>query len=106
MQTQSQSEAGDGRRCTAQRAIDITFDGRGGRMIGLGFINGILKVLTLGLYSFWAKTEVRRRIWSATRLNGEPLSYTGTGKELFLGFLDRVWRGAVAGDADRRCRRQ
>lgn len=67
--------------------IDISFDGRGGRMIGLGFINGVLKVLTLGLYSFWAKTEVRRRIWSATRFNGEPLSYTGTGKELLLGFL-------------------
>ena len=30
---------------------------------------------------------MRRRIWSAIRLNGEPLEYTGTGKELFLGFL-------------------
>jgi uncharacterized membrane protein YjgN (DUF898 family) len=67
--------------------IDITFHGGGSRMIGLGLINGILKVLTLGLYGFWAKTEVRRRIWGALRLNGEPLSYTGTGKELFLGFL-------------------
>ena len=67
--------------------VAITFDSRGGRMIGLGFINGILKLLTLGLYSFWGKTEVRRRIWSATRLSGEPLAYTGTGKELFLGFL-------------------
>lgn len=72
---------------TAKEPVDISFDGRGGQMIGLGFINGVLKVLTLGLYSFWAKTEVRRRIWSATRFNSEPLSYTGTGKELFLGFL-------------------
>jgi uncharacterized membrane protein YjgN (DUF898 family) len=67
--------------------INITFEGRGDRMIGLGAINGLLKVVTLGIYSFWAKTEIRRRIWSAVRLNGEPLAYTGTGKELFLGFL-------------------
>ncbi len=68
-------------------AIDITFDSRGDRLFGLGLINGLLKILTLGIYSFWGKTEVRRRIWSFTRLNGEPLEYTGTGKELFLGFL-------------------
>ena len=71
----------------ARVPIEITFRGSSGPMIGLGFINGVLKVLTLGLYSFWAKTEVRRRIWSATRLNGEPITYTGTGKELLLGFL-------------------
>ncbi len=47
----------------------------------------MLKLLSLGLYSFWGKTEVRKRLWSFTRLNGEPLEYTGTGKELFLGFL-------------------
>ncbi len=56
-------------------------------LIGLSLVNFLLKVGTLGLYSFWAKTEVRKRIWSAVRLNGEPLTYTGTGKELFVGFL-------------------
>lgn len=56
-------------------------------MIGLSFVNLLLKLLTLGIYQFWGKAEVRRRIWSAIRLNGEPLQYTGTGKELFLGFL-------------------
>lgn len=56
-------------------------------MIGLCIKNFLLKIVTLGIYGFWGKTEVRRRIWSAARLNGEPLQYTGTGKELFLGFL-------------------
>lgn len=69
------------------KTLDITFDNRGERLIGLGAVNGILKLLSLGLYSFWGKTEVRKRLWSFTRLNGEPLEYTGTGKELFLGFL-------------------
>lgn len=67
--------------------IDISFDNRGDRLIGLGAINGLLKLVSLGIYGFWAKTEVRKRLWSFTRLNGEPLEYTGTGKELFLGFL-------------------
>lgn len=55
--------------------------------IGISIVNFILRILTLGIYHFWGKTEVRRRIWSAVRLNGEPLEYTGTGWELFLGFL-------------------
>lgn len=56
-------------------------------MIGLSIVNFCLRIMTLGIYQFWGKTEVRRRIWSAARINGEPLHYTGTGKELFLGFL-------------------
>jgi uncharacterized membrane protein YjgN (DUF898 family) len=56
-------------------------------MVGLSFVNYFLRIITLGIYHFWGKTEVRRRVWSAVRLNGEPLQYTGTGKELFLGFL-------------------
>ena len=50
-------------------------------------VNLLLRVLTLGIYHFWAKTEVRKRIWSAIRINDEPLTYTGRGMELFLGFL-------------------
>ena len=57
---------------------------------GLGqiaFLNFLLTVLTLTIYRFWAKTNVRRHIWSCVHINGEPLEYTGRGSELFLGFL-------------------
>lgn len=56
-------------------------------LYGLSAYNYIMRILTLGVYHFWGKTEVRKRIWSAVRLDGEPLEYTGTGRELFLGFL-------------------
>lgn len=56
-------------------------------MVGVSIANFLLRILTLGIYHFWGKTEVRRRIWSAIRLNGEPLTYTGTGGELFFGFV-------------------
>src|ERR1043166_7294199 len=58
-----------------------------GGFAGLSFLNGVLRILTLGVYHFWGKTEVRQRIWSAVRIDGEPLDYRGTGAELFRGFL-------------------
>ena len=57
---------------------------------GLGWLsvkNFLLNIITLGIYRFWAKTDVRRHIWSCVHINNEPLEYTGTGSELFLGFL-------------------
>jgi uncharacterized membrane protein YjgN (DUF898 family) len=51
----------------------------------LSLSNFGLQLATLGVYIFWAKTEARRRVWSAVRIDGEPLSYSGTGKEMALG---------------------
>jgi len=58
-----------------------------GGMIALSFINFALKIVTLGIYHFWALTETRKRIWSGVRFNGQSLTYTGTGLELMLGLL-------------------
>lgn len=55
--------------------------------LGLSLKNGLLNLVTLTLYRFWGKTEVRRRVWATTELNGEPFEYTGRGVELFIGFL-------------------
>jgi len=65
----------------------ITWTPPPGGFVGLSLINGLLRVLTLGVYHFWGKTEVRQRIWSAVRIDGEPLEYRGTGGELFRGFI-------------------
>lgn len=46
-----------------------------------------MRIITFGIYHFWGKTEERKRIWSAMRLNGEPLHYHGLGKELFVGMF-------------------
>ncbi len=55
--------------------------------LGLSLKNGLLNLITLTLYRFWGKTEVRRRIWASTYVNDDPLEYTGRGVELFVGFL-------------------
>lgn len=54
------------------------------RLLLRNFIYGLL---TLGFYRFWARTNLRRYLWGAVRLQDEPLDYTGTGRELFLGFI-------------------
>lgn len=65
----------------------VRFGGKGGEYFGILFGNFILSILTLGVYSFWGKAKARRYIWSRTSIMGEPLEYTGTGKELFISFL-------------------
>src|SRR5262249_17410972 len=55
--------------------------------LGLSLLNGLLRILTLGVYHFWGKTEVRQRIWSAVRIDGEPLESRGPGAELLRGFV-------------------
>jgi len=49
--------------------------------------NLLLTVITLGIYRFWARTRLRRYFWSNIAVSGEPIEYTGTGRELFVGFL-------------------
>mgnify|MGYP003383171532 CR=1 FL=1 len=71
----------------AGEPADLRWAGSPWELTGLSFINFLLSMVTLGIYSFWGKTEVRRRIWSSIRLQGEPFHYTGTGRELLLGFL-------------------
>ena len=56
-------------------------------LLKLTIMNLLLNIVTLWFYRFWAKTHVRKHIWSCVHINGEPLEYTGTGMELFKGFL-------------------
>lgn len=71
---------------SAGEAIRIEYVPRQG-LFALSLINFLLGLLTLTLYRFWAKTNVRRHIWSCVHINGQPLEYTGRGIELFLGAL-------------------
>ncbi|MFY8106151.1 MAG: DUF898 family protein [Elstera sp.] len=59
----------------------------GGSLAGITFKNALLNIPTLGIWSFWAKTRVRRYLWSNIQIAGDPLHYTGTGFELFKGAI-------------------
>ena len=61
--------------------------GTGGPLFKLYFVTSVLTVLTLGIYRFWAKTRIRKYIWSSVSGDDDSFEYTGTGLEKFLGFL-------------------
>lgn len=53
----------------------------------IAFTNLLLTIVTLGIYAFWARARTRRYLWSRTRFIDDRLHWTGTGLELFLGYL-------------------
>lgn len=65
----------------------LQYDGRLGALYWIFFKNLLLNIITLTIYRFWGKTNVRRYAWSHTSLQGERFEYTGRGGELFIGFL-------------------
>ncbi len=69
------------------KAPTITFDASRGSFFRLLLVNSALTLITIGVYRFWARTRIRRFMWHHVRIMGDPLEYTGTGAELFLGFL-------------------
>jgi uncharacterized membrane protein YjgN (DUF898 family) len=77
----------------------LTYDGKIGELYGIFIKNLLLQIITLGIYRFWATTNTRRYIWSRMRFQGERFEYTGTGGELFKGFLlaIAIMIGAIVG---------
>ena len=65
----------------------FVYDGKLGELYGIFLVNVLLGVVTLGFYRFWGRTRMRRYIWSHVSFDGDPFEYTGTGGELFVGFL-------------------
>jgi uncharacterized membrane protein YjgN (DUF898 family) len=53
----------------------------------IAFTNLLLTIATLGIYRFWATTRERRYLWSRTEFIDDSLEWTGTGAEMFKGFL-------------------
>ncbi|WP_176592726.1 YjgN family protein [Sphingobium sp. EM0848] len=65
----------------------FAFEGNWRAYAPIAFTNLLLTIVTLGIYRFWATTRTRRYLWANTRFIDDRLEWTGTGKELFLGFL-------------------
>ena len=73
------SEAGEHRR--------LYFRGNAGSLFGIHIINILLTLVTLGIYSFWAKVKMRKYLLSQTEFERDRFAYHGTGKELLEGSL-------------------
>ena len=67
--------------------VRLRFIGRSGDYWRLMIRGAALQAITLGIYRFWLFTDMRRFLWSATRVADETPEYTGTATELLIGFL-------------------
>ncbi len=65
----------------------MSFSGRGGEFFGMLVKGSLFMIPTFGFYRFWLITKLRRHLWANTQVAGETFEYTGTAKELLIGFL-------------------
>jgi uncharacterized membrane protein YjgN (DUF898 family) len=65
----------------------IHFTGNWREYLPIAATNALLIICTLGVYRFWATARQRRYLWSRTQVIDDTLEWTGTGKEMFIGFL-------------------
>ncbi len=63
------------------------FHGDGGTLFGIHLKNFLLTVVTLGIYSFWARANVRQYLYAQTSVGGDRFAYHGSGGELFKGWI-------------------
>ncbi len=65
----------------------LSFFGKGGDFFKIKIVNIIFSILTLGLYYPWAKAKTLSYLYSHTSFEDQPFAFTGTGKEMFKGFI-------------------
>ena len=65
----------------------IEFTGTASEYWGIWIVNLLLSVMTLGVYSAWAKVRRKKYFLNSTHFDGISLNYHATGGQLFVGRL-------------------
>lgn len=65
----------------------VRFEGSGAEYFLIFLKHVFLTVVTLGIYFAWAKSERRAFVWKSLSFHGHAFRYTGTGLELFKGYM-------------------
>lgn len=63
------------------------FDGRAGEYFGIWIVNVLLTIVTLGIYSAWAKVRTQRYFYANTRLAGSSFDYLADPLRILKGRL-------------------
>ncbi len=63
------------------------FTGNAGEYFRIWLVNIALTILTLGIYTPWARVRTRRYFYQHTRVFGEPFDYLADPRKILLGFL-------------------
>ena len=68
----------------------VTFTGQAGEYFRIWIVNLTLTIITLGIYSAWAKVRRRRYFYGNTLIDGEPFEYHGQPVAILKGRLIAV----------------
>ena len=69
------------------RRLPVQFTGRAGEYFGIWIVNVVLTLLTLGIYSAWAKVRTERYFYGNTRIDGSAFEYLATPIQILKGRL-------------------
>lgn len=69
------------------RSVPVDFHGKGGEYFGIWIVNVALTILTLGIYSAWAKVRNKRYFYGNTDIDGASFEYLATGGQILKGRL-------------------
>ncbi|EDP58168.1 YjgN family protein [Vibrio sp. AND4] len=65
----------------------ISFKGKGGEFFGIWIVNILLSVITLGIYSAWAKVRTKRYFYGNTYIDGDNFEYHAEPMQILKGRL-------------------
>lgn len=65
--------------------LPFTFTGNAGEYFGIWIVNILLSVVTLGIYSAWAKVRNKRYFYGNTKLDGSSFAYLASPVQILKG---------------------
>lgn len=63
----------------------VLFHGKAGEYFGIWIVNLLLSILTLGIYSAWAKVRTNKYFYQNTEIAGRRFDYHATGMRILIG---------------------
>jgi uncharacterized membrane protein YjgN (DUF898 family) len=75
---------------TAERIIRPEFTGSAGEYFRIWIVNLFFTLITLGIYSAWAKVRKKRYFYGSTRLDGDTFDYFASPKTILKGRIVAV----------------
>ena len=69
----------------AKRKVPVIFSGQAGQFFGIWIVNILLSIVTLGIYSAWAKVRTQQYFYGNTKVDGHVFSYLATPMQILKG---------------------
>ncbi len=75
---------------TTMQRHTFKFKGDGAEFLGIWIVNILLSILTLGIYSAWAKVRTHRYFYGNTEIDGDRFDYLAQPKQILIGRIVAV----------------